>query len=91
VVNEEVKEPRSERFPVQPMLGLVLGAVAGVINPGLFYVPVLPWIIPAVIAGVLSISPRTRSLAVGFGAASVGWLAFLMAFGLVPVVAPLLR
>jgi hypothetical protein len=73
------------------MLGLVLGAIAGVINPGLFYVPVLPWIIPGAIAGVLCISPRTRSLAVGFGAASLGWLAFLMAFGLVPVVAPLLR
>lgn len=89
-MNEEVKEERAERVPVQPVLGLVLGAISGVINPGLLYVPVLPWIIPAVIAGVLSISPRTRSLAVGFGATSVGWLAFCMALGLVPVVAPLL-
>jgi hypothetical protein len=91
VVNEEVKDGRSERFPAQPMLGLVLGAVAGVAYPGLIDVPFLPWIIPALIALVLQISPRTRSLAVGFGAASVGWLAFLMAFGLVPVFAPLLH
>jgi hypothetical protein len=91
VVNEEVKEAPSERFPLKPMLGLVLGAISGVINPGLLYVPILPWIIPAVIALVLQISPRTRSIAVGFGAASVGWLAFPMALGLVPLVAPLLR
>ena len=50
--------------------------------------PILPWIIPAVMAGVLSISPRTRCLAVGFGAASVGWLTFYMAMLLVPLVAP---
>lgn len=85
-----MSEELPERFPVQPLLGLVLGAVSGVINPGLLYVPILPWIIPAVIAGVLSISPRTRSLAVGFGGASVGWLAFYLAMLLVPLIAPLL-
>jgi hypothetical protein len=83
-----VSDGRVERAPMQPLLGLVLGAISGVINPGLFYLPFLTWIIPAAIAGVLSISPRTRSLALGFGAASVGWLAFCVAFYVFGMVAP---
>lgn len=83
-----VSEGRVGRVPTQPLLGLLLGAISGVINPGLFYLPFLPWLIPAAIAGALSISPRTRALAVGFGAASVGWLAFCVAFYVFGMVAP---
>jgi hypothetical protein len=86
-----VSGDRAERLPAQPLLGLVLGAISGVVYPGLLAVPILPWIVPAVLAGVLSISPRTRALASGFGAASVGWIAFAMAFGIVPILAPLLN
>ena len=86
-----MNKEHAERVPVQPLLGFVLGVVSGVIYPGLFVLLMLTWIIPALIALVLQISPRTRALAVGFGAASVGWLAFLMALGLVPLVAPLVR
>jgi hypothetical protein len=79
VVSEEVNEEHAERVPVQPLLGFVLGVVSGVIYPGLFVLLMLTWIIPALIALVLQISPRTRALAVGFGAASVGWLVYYVA------------
>ena len=58
--------------------GLVLFRVA------FFLVPT--WIIPAPIGLVLQIGPRTRSLAVGFGAASVGWFAYSAAYFVFAVV-----
>lgn len=76
---------------VQPLLGLFVGAISGVIHPGMFNLLLPTWIIPALLAGLLSISPRTRSLAVGFGAASVGWLAFSVAFFILGLVAPSFR
>lgn len=69
-----------ERHGLQTLLGLFLGAISGVIHPGLFYLLFPTWIIPALVGGFPSISPRTRSLALCFGAASVGWLAFSVAF-----------
>ncbi|MBI3226959.1 MAG: hypothetical protein HYZ39_18090 [Mycolicibacterium cosmeticum] len=80
-----------ERLGLQPLLGLLLGAISGVIHPGLFYLLFPTWIIPALIAGLLSISPRTRQLALGFGAASVGWLAFSVAFFIFGAIGPSFR
>ncbi len=76
---------------VQPLAGLFVGAISGVIHPGLFNLLLPTWVIPALIAGLLWISPRTRPLAVGFGAASVGWLAFSIAFLVFSVVGPSFR
>ena len=87
-----MNEEHAERVPVQPLVGLVLGAVSGVIYPGLMFLLLAPtWIIPALIALVLQFSPRTRSLAVGFGAASVGWLVYSVAFFVFAPVASWLR
>ena len=86
-----MNEEHAERVPLQPLLGLVLGVVSGVIHPGLLYFLFPTWVIPALIALVLQISPRTRSLAVGFGAASVGWLAYSVAFYILLTVASWLR
>jgi hypothetical protein len=86
-----MSEENAHGVPVQPLLGLALGAISGVIHPGLFYLLFPTWIIPALLAAALSISPRTRSLAVGFGAASVGWLAFTVAFFAFGAVGPSLR
>jgi hypothetical protein len=80
VVTEDAKEGHSERIPVQPLLGLILGLIFGVIHPGFLFFLFPTFIIPALIALVLQISPRTRPLAVGFGAASVGWLVYSIAF-----------
>ena len=91
VVTEEVKVGRAERIPVQPLLGLVLGAIFGVIHPGSLFFLFPTFIIPALIALALQMSPRTRSHAVGFGAASVGWLAYSVAFFVFIVVASALR
>lgn len=82
MINDEEKHG----FPIQPLLGLTLGAISGVIHPGLFYLLFPTWIIPALIAGLLSLSPKTRGMALGFGAASLGWLAFsvtLFVYGLI--------
>jgi len=78
----------TQGVPVQPLLGLALGVVSGVVHPGLFYLLFPTWIIPALAAGLLWISPRTRPLAVGFGAASVAWLAFSLAFVVFGAVGP---
>lgn len=75
-----MNEERAERVPMQPLLGLVLGVISGVGYPALFLFLFPTWVIPGLIALVLQISPRTRSLAIGFGAASVGWLAYTVAF-----------
>ncbi len=91
VVTEEAKEGRAERIPVQPSLGLVLGVIFGVVHPGLLYFLFPTFIIPALMARVLQISPRTRSLAVGFGAASVVWLVYSVAYFVFIVAASALR
>ncbi|MGJ6122817.1 hypothetical protein QN239_09585 [Mycolicibacterium sp. Y3] len=70
------------------LAGLFLGAISGVIHPGFFNLLLPTWIVPALIAGLLSISPRTRSWAMGFAAASVAWLAFSAAFFLFGVIGP---
>ena len=70
----------NHRVPVQQLLGLLLGAVSAVVYPGFYALLFLTWIIPGVIALVLQISPLTRSLAVGFAAASLGWLCYYVAF-----------
>jgi hypothetical protein len=76
---------------VQPLLGLVLGVISGVGYPALFLFLFPTWVIPGSIALVLQISPRTRSLGVGFGAASLGWLAYSVAFYVLVPVASWLR
>lgn len=86
-----MSEENTHGIPVQSVVGLILGAVSGVIHPGLFYLLYPTWIIPGLLAAALSISPRTRPLAVGFGAASVGWLAFTVAFFVFGAVGPSLR
>jgi hypothetical protein len=86
-----VSEENKRGIPVQPVFGLILGAISGVIHPGLFYLLFPTWIIPGLLAAALSISPRTRSLAVGFGAASVGWLTFSVAFFVFAAVGTSLR
>lgn len=91
VVTEEAKEVHAERIPVQPLLGLVIGAIFGVIHPALLFFLFPTWIIPGLMALVLQISPRTRPLAVGFGAASVGWIAYNIAFYVFVVAASALR
>lgn len=80
-----------QRVPLQQLLGLLLGAVSAVIYPGLYVLLFLTWIIPGVIALVLQISPRTRSLAVGFAAASLGWLCYYVAFYVYVLAAAALR
>lgn len=80
--------------PPQPgrlLLGLGLGAISGVAYPGLFNLLIFTWLIPAVLAGLLWVSPRTRMLATGFGAASVGWLFFILAFFVFGTVGPAFR
>ncbi len=91
VVSDEANGEHTERVPWQPLLGLVLGVISGVIHPGLFLFLFPTWVIPALIALVLQISPRTRSLAVGFGAAAVGWFAYSAAFYVLAVVEAALR
>jgi hypothetical protein len=86
VVSEAANEEPAVRVPVQPLLGLVLGVISGVMHPGLLYFLVPTWIIPALIGLVLQISPRARSLAVGFGAAAVGWFAYSAAYFVFAVV-----
>jgi hypothetical protein len=71
-----VKHEPVRRIPLQPLLGLALGAVSGVVYPGLYNLLLITWVIPLVIAGLLSISTRTRALAAGFAAAGVGWLVY---------------
>lgn len=86
-----MSEKNTHGIPVQPVFGLILGAISGVIHPGFFYLLFPTWIIPGLLAAALSISPRTRSLAVGFGAASVGWLVFAVTFFVFGAVGPTLR
>ncbi|BDX32241.1 hypothetical protein TUM20985_27880 [Mycobacterium antarcticum] len=74
---------------MQTLVGLVLGVISGVIHPGLFNLLFLTWIIPAALAGLLYLSPRTREVAKGFGAASLAWLAFAAAFLVFGFVGPL--
>lgn len=80
-----------QRVPVQQLLGLLLGAISAVIYPGLYVFSFLTWIIPGVIALVLQISPRSRSLSVGFAAASLGWLCYYVAFYVYVLAAAALR
>lgn len=86
-----INDEEMRGFPIQPLLGLTLGAISGVIHPGLFYLLFPTWIIPAFIAGLLSISPRTRGVALGFGAASLGWLAFSVTFFVFGLIGPAFR
>ena len=85
------EQASDERVPVRELLGLALGVISGVMHPILFYWLIPTWIIPALIALVLQISPRTRALAVGFGAAAVGWFAYSAAFYVFAVVGSALR
>jgi hypothetical protein len=78
----------TQEFPAQSLVGLVLGVISGVIHPGLFNLLFLTWVIPAALAGLLYLRPGTRQIAVGFGAASVAWLAFTMAFLVYGLVGP---
>jgi hypothetical protein len=87
VVTEEAKDGRHERIPLPPLLALMLGAVVGVIHPGMLYFLFPTFTIPALLALVLQINPRTRSLAVGLGAASLGWLAYSVAHFVFVVIA----
>ncbi|MBJ7339784.1 hypothetical protein [Mycolicibacterium sp.] len=80
---------KKQDIPVQALLGLTLGVISGVVHPGLFNLVFLTWVIPAVLAGLLYLSPRTRELATGFGAACVAWLAFTAAFLVFGFVGPL--
>ncbi len=90
-MSEAANEEAGVPLPVQPLLGLVLGVLSGALHPGLLFFLVPTWIIPALIALVLQISPRTRSVAVGFGAAAVGWFAFSAAYVVFAVVGPAVR
>ncbi|GLP75532.1 hypothetical protein TUM20983_26420 [Mycobacterium antarcticum] len=76
-------------IPVQTLVGLTLGVISGVIHPGLFNLVFLTWIIPAALAGLFYLSPRTREMAKGFGAACLAWLAFTAAFLVFGLVGPL--
>ncbi|MEU0496754.1 hypothetical protein [Mycobacterium sp. NPDC006124] len=76
---------------MQQLLGLFLGAISAVAYPGMYVLLFLAWIIPGVIALLLQISPRTRSLAVGFAAASLGWLCYYVAFYVYVLVAAALQ
>ena len=91
VVNDEARDAHAERAPVLPLLGLVFGVISGVIHPGLLVLLFPTWIIPGLIALVLQLSPRTRPLAVGFGAACAGWLAYSIAFYVFVVVGSAFR
>ena len=62
------------------VVGLVLGVISAVINPGLVVLLPFIWLIPAVIAALLWAIKSARSLATGFAAASVAWLAFYATF-----------
>jgi hypothetical protein len=79
---------RTQEVPLQTLLGLALGVISGVIHPGLFNLLFFTWVIPAILAGVLYLRPGTRQMAAGFGAASVAWLTFTMAFLIYGLVGP---
>ena len=64
------------------LVGLFLGALSAVFNPGLITLLPYIWLIPGVIGVLLWLFKGARSLATGFIAASVGWLAFLVTFWL---------
>ena len=75
--------PREALFtpnPVHLVIGLIVGSISAVVDPGMLLLLPITWMIPAVLAALLYLVEPARSLATGFAAASVGWLTFYVAF-----------
>ncbi|MFZ2242902.1 MAG: hypothetical protein WAV90_25675 [Gordonia amarae] len=76
--------------PSLQVIGLFLGALTTA-HP--VFIALLPfaWVVPAVIAALLSLIRPARPVATGFAAASLAWVTAYLAFLLIMVVAGAIR
>lgn len=74
------REPLFTPNPVHLVIGLIVGSISAVVNPGMLLLLPITWMIPAVLAALLYLIKPARSLAAGFAAASIGWLTFFVTF-----------